>query len=74
MSFPWFYAKVRRHSSISVEYLDEEGNKKEWKNINQAISGNVSAEPDTMRMALTLSSFQTELLQHEIDHLDGTEE
>jgi len=50
MSFPWLMVKVQRMKSISLEYIDEEGNKKEMKNLDMATS---------------------ELLQHEIDHLDG---
>jgi len=50
MSFPWLLVRVRRHKSISVKYLDAEGQEQFWENLDQATS---------------------ELLQHEIDHLDG---
>jgi len=50
MSFPWLLVRVRRHKSISVKYLDSEGQEQVWENLDQATS---------------------ELLQHEIDHLDG---
>ena len=50
MSFPDLLVRVRRHVSIDVRYLDEDGVAKEWTGIGQA---------------------ESELLQHEIDHLDG---
>jgi peptide deformylase len=50
MSFPSLLVKLQRHQSISVHFLDEHGNQREWLRLNQATS---------------------ELLQHEIDHLDG---
>ncbi|HUP59643.1 MAG TPA: peptide deformylase [Thermoanaerobaculia bacterium] len=50
MSFPDLLVRVRRFSSISLEYADEHGTRKEWRDLSQA---------------------ESELLQHEIDHLDG---
>jgi len=50
MSFPWIMVRLRRHRSISVQYVDEDGRTREWLQLDQSIS---------------------ELLQHEIDHLDG---
>ncbi|HEV8714634.1 MAG TPA: peptide deformylase, partial [Candidatus Binatia bacterium] len=50
MSFPSLLVRVRRYQSISVRYLDEQGNRHEWSRLDQATA---------------------ELLQHEIDHLDG---
>eukprot|EP00456_Euglypha_rotunda_P003425 TRINITY_DN105984_c0_g1_i1.p1 TRINITY_DN105984_c0_g1~~TRINITY_DN105984_c0_g1_i1.p1 ORF type:complete len:117 (-),score=16.13 TRINITY_DN105984_c0_g1_i1:11-361(-) len=50
LSFPWLFVKVRRHKSISVDWISDEGKKVQWSKLSQAIS---------------------ELLQHEIDHLDG---
>ena len=50
MSFPDLLVRVRRHVSIDLHYLDEDGAAKEWTGIGQA---------------------ESELLQHEIDHLDG---
>lgn len=50
MSFPDLLVRVRRASSLSLEYVDEAGVRKEWREVDQALS---------------------ELLQHEIDHLDG---
>ena len=50
MSFPWLMVRLRRHRSISVRYVDEDGGTRDWENLDQATS---------------------ELLQHEIDHLDG---
>lgn len=50
MSFPDLFVRVERYKTISIEYQDEEGNKKIWEHIGQA---------------------ESELLQHEIDHLDG---
>ncbi len=50
MSFPFLLVRVRRHSAISVRYLDDEGSIRVMDNLDQATS---------------------ELLQHEIDHLDG---
>jgi peptide deformylase len=50
MSFPWLMVRLRRHRSISLRYVDEEGLSREWNGLDPAAS---------------------ELLQHEIDHLDG---
>jgi peptide deformylase len=50
MCFPDTLVKVRRHSSISVQFLDEHGQPQTWNHLAPAVS---------------------ELLQHEIDHLDG---
>ena len=50
MSFPDRLARVERHESISIDYVDERGKRKEW---------------------LELARPESELLQHEIDHLDG---
>lgn len=50
MCFPELLVKVRRYVSISVQFLDEQGEPQIWEHIQQAVA---------------------ELLQHEIDHLDG---
>lgn len=50
MSFPTLLVRLRRHRSISVQYLDEQGARRELAGLDPAVS---------------------ELLQHEIDHLDG---
>jgi threonine dehydratase/peptide deformylase len=50
MSVPDRVVRVRRHRSISIRYLDEQGRPREWRRL----------PPD-----------MSELLQHEIDHLDG---
>jgi peptide deformylase len=50
MSWPWLLCKVRRHTSVTVQFLTESGQLETWE-----------------RCALPLS----ELLQHEVDHLDG---
>jgi peptide deformylase len=50
MCFPDLLVKVRRHSSISLTYLDEQGEPRSWEHAGQA---------------------ESELLQHELDHLDG---
>jgi peptide deformylase len=50
MSFPWLMVRLRRHRSISLRYTDEDGQTREWLEVDQSTS---------------------ELLQHEIDHLDG---
>ncbi|MFZ6819935.1 peptide deformylase [Undibacterium sp. Ji22W] len=50
MCFPDLLVKVRRNVSISVQFLDEQGNLQRWEQIKQSVA---------------------ELLQHEIDHLDG---
>jgi peptide deformylase len=50
MSFPGLMVKVRRHASISLRYLDEEGREQTWRDLDAS---------------------RSELLQHEIDHLDG---
>ncbi len=50
MSFPFLLVRVRRHRSIAVRYLDDDGNIRVRDRVDQATS---------------------ELLQHEIDHLDG---
>lgn len=51
MSLPWVLCRVRRHKSISVAFVNEDGNEEVWERLPMAAS---------------------ELLQHEIDHLDGT--
>lgn len=50
MSFPDIMVKVERYKKINIEYQDETGESREWKNLSPA---------------------ESELLQHEIDHLDG---
>lgn len=50
MSFPDLLVRVQRARSLSLEYVDEHGTRKEWRELDRAVS---------------------ELLQHEIDHLDG---
>ena len=50
MSFPDLLVRVERARSLSLDYVDEQGRAKEWRELDQAAA---------------------ELLQHEIDHLDG---
>lgn len=50
MCFPDLLVRVRRHLSVSVDYLDEEGRPRSRERVPPA---------------------ESELLQHEIDHLDG---
>ncbi len=50
MCFPDLLVRVRRHSSVSVEYLDEKGRHQAWERLPRA---------------------ESELLQHELDHLRG---
>ena len=50
MSLPWLLCKVRRHSSISVEFVNEDKEVETWDECDTPLS---------------------ELLQHELDHLDG---
>jgi len=50
MCFPDLLVRVRRHRSISVAFLDEQGQQQQWDTLGQA---------------------ESELLQHELDHLDG---
>ncbi|MBC3872733.1 peptide deformylase [Undibacterium flavidum] len=50
MCFPELLVKVRRHLSISVQFIDEKGRQQSWEHLGQSLA---------------------ELLQHEIDHLDG---
>ena len=50
MSFPDLLVRVERAHSLSLEYVDEHGERKEWRELDQAAA---------------------ELLQHELDHLDG---
>jgi peptide deformylase len=50
LSFPDLMVKVRRHESVSVEYLDGDGTPKAMPRLDRALS---------------------ELIQHELDHLDG---
>jgi peptide deformylase len=50
MSFPDLLVKLERAKSLSLEYVDEHGSTKEWKELGLA---------------------EAELLQHELDHLDG---
>jgi peptide deformylase len=50
MSFPELLVRVERNASVDVEYRDEGGERREWRNLGRA---------------------ESELLQHEIDHLHG---
>ena len=50
MCFPHLLVRVRRHRSISVEFLDEQGQPQSWEGLPLA---------------------ESELLQHELDHLGG---
>lgn len=50
MSFPDLLVRVARARSISLDYVDERGKPRQWRELDQAAA---------------------ELLQHEIDHLDG---
>ena len=50
MCFPELLVKLRRHSSISVEFVNEQGLNQTWEKLERSLA---------------------ELLQHEIDHLDG---
>jgi peptide deformylase len=50
MSFPSLLCRLQRHESISLSYIDEEGEAREWNNLGRA---------------------ESELMQHEMDHLDG---
>ena len=50
MSFPSLLVRVQRHESISLRYVNEAGETREWNDLGRA---------------------EAELLQHEIDHLDG---
>jgi peptide deformylase len=50
MCFPDLLVKVRRHASISIAFLDEQGRPQVRERLGQA---------------------ESELLQHELDHLDG---
>jgi peptide deformylase len=49
MSFPNLLVKVKRHKSVTVQYLDENWQQQEW----------------------TVQDDLAELVQHELDHLDG---
>lgn len=49
MSFPNLLVKVRRHRSVTINYMDEHWQPRSW----------------------TLTDDLSELLQHEVDHLDG---
>jgi len=50
VSFPWILVRLRRHRSIALQYVNVDGQTREWLQLEQSTS---------------------ELLQHEIDHLDG---
>lgn len=50
MCFPWLLVRVRRHRSVSLAFLDEQGRRQVWERLDPTAS---------------------ELLQHELDHLDG---
>ena len=50
MSFPDLLVRVRRAASLSIEYVDEHGKPRVWRELDRAAA---------------------ELLQHELDHLDG---
>ncbi|OIN57452.1 peptide deformylase [Arsenicibacter rosenii] len=49
MSFPNLLVRVRRHRSVTINYMDEHWQPQSW----------------------TLTDDLSELLQHEVDHLDG---
>jgi peptide deformylase len=49
MSFPNLLVKVKRHQSLTLEYLDENWEKQSW----------------------TVEGANSELIQHEFDHLNG---
>lgn len=69
MSFPDMLVRVRRHVSIDVEYEDEANVTHVLKRVDQvrwALAGDASAVTGP-RASQALS----ELLQHELDHLDG---
>jgi peptide deformylase len=50
MSFPDLLVRVERASSMSLDYVDEQGQAHHWDEVERSLS---------------------ELLQHELDHLDG---
>jgi peptide deformylase len=50
MSFPGLLVRLERARSLSLAYVDEHGERKQWQELDIAAA---------------------ELLQHEIDHLDG---
>ena len=50
MSFPWLMVRLKRHVHIDLDFRDERGDAKSWRQIDQAVS---------------------ELMQHEVDHLQG---
>ena len=50
MSFPDLLVRLERAKSLSLRYVDERGEPREWKELDTAAA---------------------ELLQHELDHLDG---
>jgi len=50
MSFPDLLVRVERARSLSLEYADEQGRSREWREVDPPLA---------------------ELLQHELDHLDG---
>jgi peptide deformylase len=50
MSFPTLLVRVQRHESLSIRYVGENGETREWKELTRS---------------------ESELVQHELDHLDG---
>ena len=50
MSLPWLLCAVERHTSLTVQFTNEDGQREEWPRVSQPLA---------------------ELLQHELDHLDG---
>jgi peptide deformylase len=50
MSFPTLLVRIQRHESISLRYVDEAGETREWRDLSRS---------------------ESELVQHEFDHLDG---
>ena len=50
MCFPHLLVRLRRHASVSVAFLDEQGQQQSWERLPRA---------------------ESELLQHELDHLGG---
>jgi len=52
MCFPHLLVKVRRHLSVSVELLDEEGRQREWERLTRAEAELLQHEVDHLRGVL----------------------
>jgi peptide deformylase len=54
MSFPWLMVRVERQLHLDLNYLDEQGNRKTWNNVEQAVSELLQHEGDHLNGILAI--------------------